>query len=190
MQTKKKGEFGFLYVQRKRAALRTVIFLLLPLAIFVMGYLSTKTKANLLTVIAVVGLLPACKSLVNVIMLFTTPKFDIEVYNQVNDTNVRNTKILYSLFMTSQEGNYPISCIAVKNSTIIGYSEFEKFKAQECIKHIQSILSQNAIKNVTVAFLPNIEKFRERLVQLDSLENSSAEKDMSIAELLLDISLE
>ena len=63
-----KGCFGYLEAQRKKEIIRTIFYFALSAAIFVMGYVTTGTKMNLLTVVAVCGCLPASKSMVSMIM--------------------------------------------------------------------------------------------------------------------------
>ena len=68
-----KGEYGYIAYQRKVVIIRTVIFFAVSIAIFIAGYVTTGTRRNLFTIVAVLGTLPACKSLVNLIM-FTKAK--------------------------------------------------------------------------------------------------------------------
>ena len=65
-----KGNFGYLRAKRLTVLIRTVIFFAISLALFAAGYITTGKKENLLTIVAVLGCLPACKSMVNTIMLF------------------------------------------------------------------------------------------------------------------------
>ena len=63
MKSIPKGAFGYTNAHKKRQLLKTILFFLLPIGIFVVGFLTTKTKENYFTIIAVVGSLPACKEL-------------------------------------------------------------------------------------------------------------------------------
>lgn len=63
-----KGEHGYTDAHKKAQLFKTFIFFLLPAVIFIVGYATSKTRLNMFTVVAVVGCLPACKELVNVIM--------------------------------------------------------------------------------------------------------------------------
>ena len=65
----KKGYFGYVRHERKKRLLITLGLFALPLVLFLTGYLTTHTTKNLFTVVAVVGCLPACKSLVGLIMV-------------------------------------------------------------------------------------------------------------------------
>ena len=63
-----KGQYGYLSYKKKFSAIVTIGMFALSLAIFIMGYVTTKTNANLLTVVAVLGCLPASKSAVSMLM--------------------------------------------------------------------------------------------------------------------------
>ena len=57
----------------------------------------------------------------------------------------------------------------------------------ECEKHIEGILKQNAVKNVTIKIFRELNKFEERVSQLEKME--SHKQDADIVLLLKDISL-
>lgn len=67
MKKIQKGKPGYLNYKRKVEILRTVIYFVIVLAIFALGYWQTHTRLNLLTVVAILGCLPASKALVGVI---------------------------------------------------------------------------------------------------------------------------
>ncbi len=186
MQKQTKGEFGYPAYQTKLVILRTILYFLLAMAVFLLGYFSTKTKENLLTVVAVCGLLPACKSLVSVIMYLRIPKFNDETY-QTLSRKAGNVTVLYSLYLTSYKNNFPINCFGIRGNCLIGYTEFATCDAAACEEHIKDLLKQNSFKNVTVKIFKEQRKFEERLIQLGNTEPGSKETD--IAALLCDISL-
>ena len=68
MTKAKKGEYSYLSWRKKQEILKTTVLFGISAAIFVMGYFSTGSKNNLLTVVAVLGCLPASKSAVSMIM--------------------------------------------------------------------------------------------------------------------------
>ena len=56
-----KGTYLYLDTQKKYEIAKTAILYSLSVAIFLTGYISTGTKKNLLTIVAVLGVLPASK---------------------------------------------------------------------------------------------------------------------------------
>ncbi len=189
-----KGEFEYPIYQTKVVIIRTIIYFLLSLSIFIMGYYSTKTTANLLTIVAVFGFLPSSKSLVSVIMYLRIPKFSKEIYNSICKKNI-DICMLYSLYLTSYKENFPINCFVVRGNNIIGYTEFSNTKTSgkllckvpECEEHIKAILKQNGIKNMTVKIFTDLNKFENRIDQLQ--QNETTDKENEVINLLCDISL-
>ena len=68
MKKVNKGEFEYLAYMKKKQVIITIILFLVSISLYVAGYIATKTNANLLTIVAVLGLLPASKSFVEMIM--------------------------------------------------------------------------------------------------------------------------
>lgn len=68
-----KGKFGYLDYKKRIEIIRTAVYFALVAAIFFIGYSQTHTRLNLLTVVAVLGCLPASKALVGVITRFPYP---------------------------------------------------------------------------------------------------------------------
>ncbi|MDE7184782.1 MAG: hypothetical protein K2O40_09985, partial [Lachnospiraceae bacterium] len=93
----------------------------------------------------------------------------------------------YSMYLTSYKENFPINCFAVRGNHLIGYKEFTDCDAAACEGHIQGILKQNRVKNVTIKIFHDKTRFTERLAQLQALE--STKKEAEILTLLCDISL-
>lgn len=55
MKRIEKGTPGYLDYKKKVEIIRTVIYFLLVAAIFTLGYVQTKTRSNLLTVVAILA---------------------------------------------------------------------------------------------------------------------------------------
>ena len=72
-----KGEPGYLDYKKKAEIIRTVIYFALVAAIFILGYSQAHTRLNLMTVVAVLGCLPASKALVGVITRFPYPSIAV-----------------------------------------------------------------------------------------------------------------
>ena len=64
-----KGDAGYLRRRKRLLILEAVVSFGLVAALIIAGYVTTKTKLNLLTVVAVLGCLPASRILVNLIIL-------------------------------------------------------------------------------------------------------------------------
>ena len=84
MKRIEKGTPGYLDYKKKVEIIRTVIYFLLVAAIFTLGYVQTKTRSNLLTVVAILGCLPAAKALVGVITRFPYASVDQKLVHEVD----------------------------------------------------------------------------------------------------------
>lgn len=182
----KKGEFGYPPYERKRVMIRTAAYFLISIAVFLLGYFSTGQKENLLTVVAVLGMLPSSKSLVSVVMYFKIPKFSETDYQEIS-SQAGDVSVIYSLYLTSYRSNFPINCFAVRGNNLIGYTEFPDCDDSACEAHIQGILKQNSIKNMTIKIFHEKTRFIDRLGQLQALE--PGKKESEVLTLLCDISL-
>ena len=169
IQRLKKGAFGYPPYERKRVLIRTAVYFLISIAVFLLGYFSTGKKENLLTIVAVLGLLPSSKSLVSAIMYFRIPQFSEAVYQEIFK-HAGEVSVIYSMYLTSYHSNFPVNCFAVRGNNLI-----------------QGILKQNSIKNVTIKIFHEKSRFLERLTQLQALEHSK--KESEVLALLCDISL-
>lgn len=184
-----KGCYGYLRRQKKTEIIRTILYFALSLAIFIMGYLSTGTKANLLTIVAVLGSLPASKSMVSMIMYLKAGVCSPDCYAMAQSVNPDGTLLLYDLYLTSYRNNFQISVMAVKNNTVCGYTEDGKCDLSAGEKHISEILQQSGYGGVTVKLFDNREKFRERLTALCAASEKAQERDEAVAQVIKDISL-
>ncbi|MCD8039612.1 MAG: hypothetical protein LUE96_11095 [Lachnospiraceae bacterium] len=185
-QKPKKGEYRYPEYERKRVIIRTFIYFAASLAVFLLGYISTGTRENLLTIVAVLGLLPSSKSLVSVIMYLRIPKFSPGIYDEIAK-HAGTVRVLYSMYLTSYKLNFPINCFAVRGGNLIGFTEFASCDADACEKHIRDILNQNSINGVTLKIFRERHRFTDRLLQLEALEADGKEKE--ILTLLGEISL-
>lgn len=183
-----KGCFGYLKVQRKREIIKTILFFALSAAIFLMGYLSTGTKTNLLTVVAVLGCLPASKSMVSMIMYLKAGQCSETCYKQIQPYT-EGTCMLYDLYLTSYQKNFQISAMAIKNNSLCAYTEEKNCDTAAGEKHISDILSQSGYDALTVKIFKDFGKFKERLIQMQGTSEKKEEKEKAIAAVLKDVSL-
>ena len=166
----KKGYFGYIRHERKKRLLITLGLFALPLVLFLTGYLTTHTTKNLFTVVAVVGCLPACKSLVGLIMVYIVKPMDAGDYGQIKQ-HTGDLLMSYELYITSYDNSEFICAAAVCGSYIIGYSDRLKNPSEMLEEHIRKLLAQNGYKQ-TVKIFKDIRPFLERLDSLNKNKES------------------
>lgn len=184
-----KGTFGYLEKKKTNSIVRTILYFAISAAIFIAGYLTTKTRANLLTVVAVLGCLPACKSAVNMIMLLHAKGCSSKAHETILACEGRLIG-MYDMYFTSYQKNFPLSHMVVDKKVILGYTEIEKTDTDACAEHLQTMLKQGGFKDYTVTITKDIQKYCEQLKNLNQEESgNNLEKEDEVRVLLYDISL-
>lgn len=185
-----KGCYGYLPKQKKKEIAKTIAYFSLSLAIFAMGYFSTGTKTNLLTIVAVLGCLPASKSAVSMLMYWKAGICSASCYREVKPyEETGDTLLLYDLYLTSYLKNFQISVMAIKNNALCGYTEDAKCDLNAGEKHIAEMLQQNGYSGLTVKLFADLSKFTERLGQMNAQPERMQEKEQAVAQLIREISL-
>lgn len=171
---KKKGEKGYLAWQKKYTALRTAVLFLLCLAIYLTGYISTGTNKNLLTIVAVLGCLPACRSAVNMIIILKYHGVSDADYQKIA-THTGDCRSLSDLVFTSYEKNFEIHHMAFKGNSLTGYTANPACDAKACEKHLHSMCAQNRLGDVEIKIFRELPKYLNRLDQMQALPDYETE---------------
>ena len=182
-----KGTKNYINSQKKFEVLRTILYFLLPLGLFVIGYITTGKRANLLTVVAVVGCLPASKSLVGMIMYLRYKSCSKENADKI-DAHIGSLRGLYDMVFTSYKQNFAVSHLVVQGNTICGFSEQKDFPEKEFQLHLEDILKLDGHKNYTIKIFKDIRKYTDRLDQLQEIEAGNKYVD-SVLETLKSVAL-
>lgn len=186
-----KGRYGYIDTQKKYEILRTIIYYGISLALFFAGYISTGTKNNLLTIVAVLGCLPASKSLISVIMFLKFHSMDSNEHQKIcNKTG--DLHVLYDLVFTTYDKNYVVDSLTISGKNICGYSSNEKTDVKKCEEHLLTMLTQDGFKDCTVKIYTVLDKYLVRLEQLNEIndvDSNKDSKDMAIIELVKSITL-
>lgn len=164
-----KGTRNYINSQKKYELIRTFIYFFIPLSLFIAGYVTTKTKMNVLTIVAVVGLLPACKSLVGLIMFLKYHSLSQENAEKIDATKHEFPQ-LFDMVFTTYDKTHVVSHMVIAGNTVCGFSEDKNFKEKEFNTHIQNVLKTDGFKNISVKIFTDIHKYTERLEQLKDLE--------------------
>lgn len=167
-----KGSRDYIRTQKSYEVARTVLYFSISLSLFAAGYITTGNRLNLLTVVAVLGCLPASKSAVNMIMFLRCRGLGREAAAQIGPCE-GNLTCLYDMAFTSYAKTFEVGHMAVKGNTVCGYSEKKDFPEKEFQAHLEPIMRADSHKNVTVKIFTDLEKYKERLMQLQVLETES-----------------
>lgn len=182
-----KGAYGYLSYKKKTTTILSVGMYALSLAIYILGYVTTKSNANLLTVVAVLGCLPASKSAVSMIMYLKAKGATAED-KTVIESIIGSLNGYYDLYFTGYQKNFPTNHLVVTQNSIIAYSSNDKITEKEFNGHIKDILNKERIQDITVKLFTDRDKYINRLKELNQSEaNTTARKD--IVNMLFNVSL-
>ncbi len=169
-----KGSFGYLKWQRKWGTLRTILLYLLSVAVYGLGIWSTGSNRNLLTVVAVLGLLPASKSTVNTVMFFRYHGLTEDVRAKLLPL-AGNCTVLEDLVFTSQQKDFPVGFLALGENRAVAFASDGKMDCSACEGHLSKMLSQDGLIGYEVrafteltAYQNALRKLGEGVVQTES----------------------
>lgn len=168
-----KGRENYLNTQKKYEIMRTLLYFGISAALFIAGYLQTKSRINLLTVVAVLGCLPASKSAVSAIMFLRYKSCDPKHAEQIKEHS-DGLAVLFDCIFTSYKKNFRVSHLAVRGNTVCGFSEDADFQENDFYAHINNILKLDGHKETTVKIFDSLPKYTERLEQMKTLADEES----------------
>ncbi len=178
MKKAEKGSYGYLAYEKKKRLLVTAVLFFIPLGIFATGYIQTKTRLNLFTVVAILGCLPACKSLVGLIMIFMQKPMDREQHEKAAAA-AGSLVSGYELAVTAYEHTTLLQAVAIRGKQMVCYTRDEKTDPAYLEKHIRQMLSANGFPQAQVKVMKDFDKYCQRVRQLSSLEKNEEETAFS-----------
>lgn len=185
---KVKGQKNYINSQKTYEIIRTVIYFFISLSLFAAGIAATGTRNNLLTIVAVLGCLPASKSLVSAVMYCRNTSLSDEDA-QIIEESADGLTCLYDMIFTTREKNYPVLHMAICDNTVIGYMPYKKLSEADCGTHLITCLKVDSYTNVTVKIFKDIHKYAARLSQLKELADANDTQVEGIACTLKSIAL-
>ena len=185
-----KGEPGYIKRHKKAVIIKAALEFGIVIALLLLGYFQTKTRLNALTIVAVLGCLPASKALVEVIMILPHKTIAAELVEKVKEKTSFLT-VAYDLVLTSEKHIMPIECVVVSDNTICGYSSSEKIDLTFAEKHMKQYLYANQFTDVSVKIFGDEKVFLKRAEEMNenAAQKDSAQKEEAIRRIILNISL-
>lgn len=166
-----KGDYGYVKYKKKSQIILTIVLFILSFAVLISAYfISGKTKVNIGTVLAVVMVLPACKALVGVILIFphnTIQKRDYEKIKALDSKAI----FIYDLVLTSDQKPMGVDCAAIGDDKVVMYSTWHKEENAYVQKYFQKVMESYGF-NANVTVTDDLKKFM-RIA--DSIEETTKE---------------
>ncbi len=175
-----KGTYGYIRKQLIFEIVKTVILYAMAFGIFLIGLLTLHTRKSLWSVFAVLALLPACKSLVGVIMLARFRSLSAEDHERY----IGYTKDIPTLFeniLTTGEKAYFVPVLSVMAGNVIACVK-NKDDVKKVREHLESVMKTGGHK-VSVMIFDDEKAFLNRCVDL---KEKFSEQDKGSAYAVLD----
>lgn len=200
-----RGTKNYIDSQKKYELVRTVLYFAVSISLFAAGYIQTKSRANLLSIVAILGCLPASKSAVSAVMFLRYKSLSAGAAEEIEEAG-QGLDCLYDMVFTSEKVNYCIGHMAVRGNTVCGYVETAEqkdaagekskkkagrngqFDENGFCRHIGRLLEMDGHRDVTVKIFKSLPKYTERLNQMRDLE-AEPEKSLAIAATLKSVAL-
>jgi hypothetical protein len=185
---KYKGQPGYISTQKMYEIIRTFLYFGISLSLFFIGYFTAKTKTNLLTIVAVLGCLPASKSAVSMILFLNQKGLSMETVDEIAP-HAKDLIQAYDMIFTSYRINYNIGHLTIHENCIYAYTQNPKFQEKEFQKHLEGILNAEQIEIGTLKVFIDLSKYLKRLDNLKEHKEAEHKKDEKILEILKNVSL-
>ena len=182
MKYAEKGSYGYTDAHKRRQIRKTVLFFLLPIAIFLTGYFTTGSRENYFTIVAVVGSLPACKELVNVVMFAKRRSMPKALYEEIA-SHTEGLEAAYELVLTTYETTYSLPALVIAGNTVAGYTLQREMQTGRAQAHIQKALEQNGFPKAEVQIFRDLKEFLDRADALAAEKTQTQEMNAQEADM-------
>lgn len=180
MSNKKKkrpdrGQQGYLDAQRKYRIMKTLLYVLIGVAIFVLGLCLNKfEKSNIFTIVAVLMVLPAAKALVGVIVIAPYRSVEAERVQRVEKL-LSGADVMYTdMVFTSAEKVMFLAFLVIKEDEILCLAGREKENTAYMEKYLKEELKKRMISK-KLYITKDEEKFLERTAHAETATEVSEE---------------
>lgn len=182
-----KGTKDYISSQKKYEIIRTIIYFSISMALFLAGYITTGSRNNLLTIVAVLGCLPSSKSLVTTIMYCRYKSLGKEPAELI-EKHSDGLFCLYDMVFTTRDKTYPVLHMTIHNQNIIGFAESGKFSDKACEEHLKTCLKIDHFTDLSIKIFFDIHKYTDRIEQLKDLTDDN-KRNIGISNTLKSIAL-
>ena len=167
-----KGEFGYINLQKKKKTIKLFTEIAIGIAIFILGLCLNKfEKSNIFTIIAILMVLPAARTLVGIIVFLPYKSISRERVNAVKGAAAEKALIMTDVVFTSREKIMFCSFFVLVGKELYCLADHKK----QDISYIETYLKDSIKKRqlpCKVYVTANEKNFLEKIRQTDVSEVS------------------
>ena len=187
-----KGTAGYIARRKRNVMIKTVLEFGIVIALLLLGIWQTGDRMNLLTIVAILGCLPASKALVELIMIAPHHSVSKEMADVIQSKGEHLT-CAFDMVFTSEKKIMPVESIVISNHTVCGYTSNSKVDTNAASAHVKKYLHVNNCSKVTVKIFDNYENYLKRIEDMNDIADTGnmdiKENEAAIKRVILSISL-
>ena len=173
MKKVKKGTYGYIQDQKKRKLLITILLFVLPLGLYFIGLITTKTNLNLFTFVAIMGCLPACRMLVALIVILKQKPAQASVIREAQEA-AGDLTAAYELVFTTYEHISPVDALIICGNQVVGYTPDDKTVPADLQKHLKECLKNDGYSGMDVKIFKDFKAYIQRVTQICATRSITA----------------
>ena len=159
------GNTGYLDYKKKVLLIQVLISFGIVAAIFICGLIIFHTRKNAVTIVAIVGVLPAARCLVNYIVAAPHKSLAVNDAKEIREC-AGELPVLYDYVFTAKEGSYPVAAFALSENTMCGLYSGKPEDISKAEKHIKSMLKSEGLHKFSVKLFSDKTQYLERVKEM------------------------
>ena len=163
-----RGKPGYINSLKKKYLVISIVEFAIVAAVFVLGYLQTGSRLNLLTVVAILGCLPASKNLVEFIVVAPHKGIETAKYEELEEKAPQIIKV-YDLVVAGQAKLMQLDVVVISGNTVCGYASSEKTDEAKLADFLKKLFSAGGYEKITVKIFHDYKAFLARAEGMNNI---------------------
>lgn len=172
-----KGNYGYLKYRKITLIMKLLFVLLGILILMIAGVMATKSRNNLLTVVAVLSTLPLANVAVILFAVYpykSRPREEYEKVKAIAKDGLLNTELIIT---SKTDRTMEINYAYIHPKGVLCYSVNERLNTNTTQRYIESMLSKNGVPTVVKVF-KDFKPFLNRLSELEPIQRETCDEDL------------
>lgn len=172
-----KGHYGYLRARKRTLLIRTLLLSVGVIALLIMGFALTHTKKNLLTVAAIVSVLPAANQAVILIAALPYRGREQEEYESVRAIVPKGVLDTELVVTSKSDKSMQLDYAYIHPTGIYCFSFDSKLDIPKTERYIQSMMKNNKL-NTHVKCFRDFKQFKKRLKELEPIDRDTCDEKL------------
>ncbi len=177
MRTVIKGHHGYLHARKRTLLIRTSLLAIGVIALLIMGFTLTHTRKNLLTVAAVVSVLPTANQAVILIAVLPYHGRKKEEYDTVRAIVPKGILDTELVITSKNDKSMQLDYAYIHPTGVYCFSFDEKLDLSKTEKYIQMMMKNNKL-NTHVKVFRDFKQFKKRLGELEPIDRDTCDEKL------------